>query len=79
MAKTRGVQPQPLRGERRSKSVKLILTPTEKAQVNQLATDAGQSASAWLYALVEPLLPRPAASPGPGQDPLPFTDPEQTE
>lgn len=77
MPMPKGVKALRPRGDRRSKTIKLNLTPTEHAHVARLAAAAGQSASAWLYDLVAPLLLPVHLPPAADQDPLPFT--EQTE
>lgn len=67
-----GAQPQLPRGERRTKFVKIYLTPGEHKLVDQLATKAGQTASAWGYEVLAPLLLPAHLPPDPNQPELPL-------
>lgn len=78
MPMPKGVQAIRSAGETRSKTVKVNLTPTELAQVHALAHAAGQSASAWAYSLIAPLLPTTQTPADTDQDPLPFPEQERT-
>jgi len=72
MPMPKGAKPQRPRGERRTKSVRINLTPSEKNFVFTSAVAAGQSEAAWLYDQLAPLLAAAHPSPAPDQDALPF-------
>lgn len=72
MPMPKGVKSQRIRGERRTKSVRIHVTAAEHAHVRRLAAAAGQSESAFLYDKLASLFLSVHLPPDPNQPPLPL-------